>query len=155
MPLTVPIDEAILQEVVTRLQDVSGATVVQYRREPGNWTPEDRQICVVKKSPERANELDYPGNPPAIAWKMTINLRLHIQQSETDSVENSSYMSDLISDVMQTICAPANWWQWDSKAVMSDFGSVELISPSGSFDCAVIPLIITYRHSEGDPFTVR
>ncbi len=155
MPLTLPIDEEIFQEIATRLSGVTGATVVQYRREPGHWTPEHLQICVVKKTPERAPELDYPGNPPALAFRMRVNLRLHTQQSEVDTENNSEIISSFIADVHQTICEPANWWQWDAKAVNTEFESVELINPTGGFDAALYPLKITYRHSEGDPFTVR
>jgi hypothetical protein len=155
MPLTNPIDEEIFQAVATRLASVASATVKQYRREPGNWTPEDRQICVVRKNPERAPDLDYPGNPPALAYKMTVNLRLHIQQSETDTDNNSELVSTFAADVHECVCGVANWYQWGSKAIDTDFGTTEYPSPSGSFDVAVIPLVITYRHSEGDPYEVR
>lgn len=155
MPLTLPIDEAILQELALRLENVSGVEVVQYRREPGHWTPKDRQICIVKKTPERQKDLDYPGNPPALCWKMTVNLRLHIQQSETDTDNNTELVSIFAADVQSAICNPANWWTMDSMAVNSEFGSIDFRPPTGGFDVAVIPLEITYRHSEGDCYTVR
>ena len=155
MPLTLPIDEEILQEIADRLDTISGVEVVQYRREPGNWTPKNLQICVVRKSPERTPELDYPGNPPALAYKMTVNLRLHVMQSEVDSDNNSELLSGFAADVHECVCGVANWYQWDSKAINTEFGTTEYPSPSGSFDVAVIPLIVTYRHSEGDPYEVR
>lgn len=155
MPLSEPIDEAIFQEIVSRLQIVDGSTIVEYRREPGNWTPTHRQICIVKKTPERVPELDYPGNPPAMAWRMPVNLRLHFQQSETDTMPGSTAISEFIAEVHQEICLPDNWYQWDGKAVDTQFGNTELVSPTGAFDVAVIGLLVTYRHSEGDPFEVR
>lgn len=155
MPLTLPIDEAIFQDVVTRLEGVPGATVVEYRREPGHWTPQDMQICVVKRNPERAPELDYPGNPCAVAWRMTVNIRMHIMQSETDSTPASTPISEFVASVLETVTTPSNWWQWDAKAVLTDMGTIEFTRPVGSFDSAMLPLVITYRHSENDPFTVR
>jgi hypothetical protein len=155
MPLTLPVDEAILQEIAERLETIDGVSVVQYRREPGNWTPENRQICVVRKSPERAPELDYPGNPPALAYKMTVNLRLHIMQSETDTDNNSALLSTFAADVHECVCGVANWYQWNAKAVNTELGTTDFPSPTGSFDVAVVPLVITYRHSEGDPYEVR
>lgn len=155
MPLTLPIDEEILQEIALRLENIDGVEVVQYRREPGHWTPKHWQICVVKRTPERATELDYPGNPPALAFRMRVNLRLHVQQSEVDGENNSELVSQFLADVHQCICQPANWYQWNAKAVNTEFETIELLNPTGGFDAALVPLVITYRHSEGDPFEVR
>lgn len=154
MPLTVPADEAITQEIATLLADVDNATVVRFRRDPDHWTPENRQICIVKKPLERVSELDYPGNPPAQAWRLPLNLKLHIQQSERDTDDGDELISVFIADVKQQLMAADNWWQWEAKAVNTEIGNIELAA-TGTFDVATIPLTITYRISEGDPYEVR
>jgi hypothetical protein len=154
MPLAVPADEAITQEVATRLAGISGVTIVRYRREVDHWTPIDNQIVIIKRTPERLPELDYPGNPPAQAWRLPLALKLHIQQSERDTDSGDELISVAIANCMEEIQGAANWYQWDSLAVNTEFGNIEL-GVTGTFDVATIPLLITYRISEGDPYTVR
>lgn len=155
MSLAVTVDEAIAMAVAARLQDVDLIDVVRLRRDPENWTPEDRQVVVVKRSPQRQPSLDCPGNPPAIAYSVQINLRLHVLQSERANEETDNQMSVLVGDVITGITSADLWYQWDSLALNTELGAIEYISNDGGFDCAVIQLIITYRFSEDNPFEVR
>lgn len=155
MPLSVTVDEAIAQEVESRLSDLDNVEVVRIRRDPETWTPEDRQVVIVKKSPERQELLDYPGNPPAIAYLVRINLRLHVFQSERDSEVKDDQISVFVGEIMAGVTNADLWYQWDGLAINTTFGSIEYIGNDGGFDCAVVPLNVTYRFSEDDPFEVR
>jgi hypothetical protein len=155
MSLTVTVDEAIAMAVTARLQDIDLIDVVRLRRDPENWTPEDRQVVVVKRSPQRQPSLDCPGNPPAIAYSVQINLRLHVLQSERDNEETDNQMSVLVGDVITGITSADQWYQWDSLALNTELGAIEYINNDGGFDCSVIQLVITYRFSEDNPFEVR
>ena len=155
MPLSVTVDEAIAQEVESRLLDIDNVSVVRLRRDPENWTPEDRQVVIVKKSPERQTSLDYPGNPPAIAYQVRINLRLHVLQSERDDEAGDDQISVFVGEIMAGVTNASSWYQWGGLAINTEFGSIDYITNDGGFDCAVIPLVITYRFSETNAFEVR
>ena len=156
MPLTVTVDEAIAQEVEARLCELADITVIRQRKDPEQWTPEDKQVVIVKRSPQRQNALDHPGNPPAIAYTVTINLRLHTFQSEREEYDAKDIsISELVAYVMNGITDADLWYQWDGLAINTEFGSIDYITNDGGFDCAVIPLVITYRFSETNAFEVR
>jgi hypothetical protein len=155
MSLAVTVDEAIAQAVESRLSDLDNVSIIRQRRDPETWTPTDRQIVIVKRSPQRQSSLDYPGNPPAIAYSVEINLRLHVLQSERDDEETDYQISVFVGEVMQCLTAADQWWQWDSNAINTELGGITYVANTGSFDCAVVPLIVTYRFSETNPFEVR
>ena len=155
MSLTVTVDEAIAQEVEARLCELADITVIRPRKDPEQWTPEDKQVVIVKRSPQRQPSLDCPGNPPSVAYSVQINLRLHVLQSERDNEETDNQMSVLVGDVITGITSADLWYQWDSLALNTELGAIEYITNDGGFDCAVIQLVITYRFSEDNPFEVR
>ena len=41
----------------------------------------------------------------------------------------------------------------DDLAIESEWEDPEFIDPSGGVDGVIVPLSVTYRHSERDPFT--
>jgi len=155
MPLTVPVDEAIVEDIETLLAAIDDVTVIRQRKQVDEWTPEDLQIVLVKKSLERLPEIDCPGNPPAIGYEMEVQLRLHRLQSERDDEPLDVLLSTFVADVMAAITASTDWYNWSGNAIDSEFGSVEFIDNDGGFDAALLPLKIKYRFSESNPYEPR
>lgn len=155
MPLTTTVDEAIAQEIEDRLSPVVGITVIRERRDPELWTPEDKQVVIVKKSPERVREADYPGNPPAVAYSCQFNIRCHVFQSERDDESKGIQIGELVALVHNGLTDATNWYQWNSLAFNTELGAIEYVTNDGGFDCAVIQLTVFYRFSETNPYEVR
>jgi len=155
MPLTVPVDEAIIEKVIESLEEIDDITVIRQTKSIEEWTPEDLQIVVVKGGPTRVTDLDCPGNPPALAWQLEVKLRLHVIPSEHDDTATEEYSSVFVAEVLKEITSTAGWYHWSGLAIDSQIGDIEPISSDGGFDCTVLPLLITYRVSENNPYEVR
>lgn len=155
MPLSVSVDEAITQAVFERLELVPFVTAVRQTRELDEWTPEDSQIVLVKQHPTRITELDCPGNPPALGWQIELRIRMHILASEHEETPPEELLSNLNAETIRTITALPQWYQWGGLALDTQFGDTETIASDGGFDAMMLPLLITYRVSENNPYEVR
>jgi hypothetical protein len=155
MPLTLPVDEEITQAVFERLEFVPGSTVVRPTKQDDEWTPEDLQIVLVKQFPVRVTELDHPGNPPAIAWMMRLNIKLHVMPSQHDELPPELMLSELAAAVMQTLAQNPQWHNWGGLAIDTQFADLEHEPSESGLESVTLPLEITYRVSETDPYQVR
>jgi hypothetical protein len=155
MPVVVPVDEAITEAVFRRLELVPYCTATRQTKQDDEWTPEDLQLILVKQFPTREPELDYPGNPPAIAWRLTLNIRLHVMPSQHDELPTDQLLSELSASVMQTLTADPLWHNWGGLAIDTTFGDMEHEPSESGLESVLLPLEITYRVSETDPYQVR
>jgi hypothetical protein len=155
MPLDDPANEEIAKRIFERLTDSGDFTVVRQTKQLDEWTPEDRQVVMVAMMPERAEDIDHPGNPPANGYQMEVRFRLHVMQSEHDETPTEDLLSRLAADVMVACTDAPNWHQWDEIAINSEFGSLESVPNDGGIDAAMLPLVVSYRITEGNPYEVR
>ena len=158
-----PVVEQIADVIVTRLvalqNDINAEVAVSEVVRPtrfANYTPKDNQIVITQGDNERVPELDHPGNPPATARRQRFNIRLHVMPSEKDTTAVDEHVNLFAAEVMQAITTPqATWHNFGALAIDAEFDSHEPIDSDGSFDGVNIPLLVTYRTSENDPYTVR
>jgi hypothetical protein len=160
MPLTV-LDEitAVLVERLETLKNGVEDTVVTEVIQPtrlGTWTPRDSQIVVVQANPELVPELMCPGNPPAEAWRQTFNLCLHIKPSESDTEAADPKLNRFVADVRKVVCDPAaTWHNFGGWSIDATWQTMENIDSGEGIDGVNMPLAITYRTDEGNPYNVR
>ena len=160
--MPVAVIETIALELETRLnllvnQSTYNTDVIEVIRPTrfGVWTPKDLQIVLTQGASERVEELDFPGNPPAIARRQVFNIRCHIMSNERDVEAIDTIINTFAADVIRVVCTESDWYNFDGNAVISEWLSQEDIQADGGIDGVNVPLAITYRTSENNPYTVR
>jgi len=162
MPVVLTVLDEIAAKLVERLETLlvpgTEQTTVSSVVEPkrlGDYTPEHLQIVVKQANPERVPELDCPGNPPADAWRQQFNLYLHVRPSETDTEPVDAIINRFCADVKKVVCTPSTWYNFGGFAIYAEWLTVESIDSGEVTDGVNMPLAVTYRVAENDPYTVR
>ena len=121
-----------------------------------DFTPQHLQILLTKGTEEIVDELSYPGNPPSIAKRVIFNIRCVVMTDEHDTTPIDTVVDMFVADVQKVVSGLDNhWYTFADKAIIADFLPVELVQAEGGIDGANVPIAITYRHSEGNPYEVR
>jgi hypothetical protein len=158
-----PVVSRISDEIFARLQAlVSGsagaysfANVVRPTK-LATYTPQHGLIVLTRGEVSRVTELDCPGNPPAVAFQQTFSIRVHIAPSEKDTTPVEVYEDVMESEIHKAIVNdPATWHTFGELAINADLGAQQTVVSDGGYDGMAIPLTVTYRVTEGDPYTVR
>lgn len=168
MPVTEtrPVNERIIKEVIERLQLLM-AGYSDYFRSPyvkrevfhNTETPKPYGIIVTQGNPERVPESDCPGNPPALAYMLPINIRCRIMPSETDLTPVDEYINVIAAEVQRVVCDETeldySWHTFENLSFDAQWATHELVGGEGGFEGINVPLLVTYRVTEGNPFEVR
>jgi hypothetical protein len=151
MPVTPTIAELILREIVTRLEVNEDFTVYREVMAPEKMTPTNYQLVVKTISHTRQPALDRIGNPPVIAYDLTVGIfgQLGVSESDCEAIEGHQY--EISGRIVQSITTGASWWTFGSRSLNCTIGDVQLLGPTYS---GQVTLNITYRVPENDPFTV-
>lgn len=165
MPAPVPVPELIALEIVARLGEITTdndyafdvSEVVRPTRRGENWQRKHLGIGVLQGTAERAEDLDYPGNPPALAYTLTFSLLCVCKDADASTDAHATNENEMAAAVVTAITDDgSDWHTMNGKAINSQFGSMEpFSSPEGEMNGVSLPLIVTYRVAENDPFTVR
>ena len=162
LTLTKPVPERIADIIEQRLLNlvaggsiyVAGFEVVRPLRNI-SFTPRDNQFIIVQDEMEIVADMMCPGNPPAVAYRVTYNIFAHSLCSETDSTPADYYVNYLMSEVKRAIINSGTWYHFDGLAIDAQFQSPAIISNDGSVDGINVPLQVTFRVTEGDMMGVR
>ena len=102
-------------------------------------------------------ELDIPGNPPAIAEALTFQIYGINRVGDREATAKSIGDNTLEACIKKAITANTSaWYHFSSLALNAMFGVTQpFASQTGDHAGIMVPLIITYRYSELDPYTVR
>lgn len=158
-----PVVSRISDEIFARLQAlVSGsagaysfANVVRPTK-LATYTPQHGLIVLTRGEVSRVTELDCPGNPPAVAFQQTFSIRVHIAPSEKDTTPIEVYEDVMEAEIHKAIVNDsATWHTFGELAMNADIGAQQTVVSDGGYDGMAIPLTVTYRVTEGDPYTVR
>ena len=158
-----PVVSRISDEIFARLQTlVSGAAgayefvnVVRPTK-LATYTPQHGLIVLTRGEVVRVPEIDCPGNPPAVGWRQTFLIRLHIAPSERDTQPVEVYEDIMEAEIHRAIVTDAaTWHTFGDLAIVADLEPQQTVTSDGSYDGIAIPLSVTYRVTEGDPYTVR
>lgn len=120
----------------------------------GGYTPKNWQI-VITSDTDINEELSHPGNPPATCFVTTFAIRCHVIPSERSETPIDTLTSQFAADVRKAICTSTTWYTMGGYAVIADFGKPEQIASETSIGGIVVPLVVTFRTDEDDPYTVR
>ena len=161
--MATPINEQIIAVIKTRLESITVANAYQENvpsvdrpiRNRG-INPRNNQITVVKGDEEKDEALSHDGNPPAIAWNMPVEIRGILKTNETDNAFIDTLANQLGADIMKAVTAYSAWWNFGGLAINAAFESIEkYIADDGGANGVLVPLRVTYRVSETDPYTAR
>jgi hypothetical protein len=161
--LQTPVVSRISDEIFARLQAlVSGsagaysfANVVRPTK-LATYTPQHGLIVLTRGKVSRVTELDCPGNPPAIAFQQTFSIRVHIAPSEKDTTPVEVYEDVMEAEIHKAIVNDAaTWHTFGNLAINADLGAQQTVVSDGGYDGIAVPLDVTFRVTEGDPYTVR
>lgn len=163
MPLAVTVLESIALELKRRLDlmvdnDDYQTKVVEVIRPTrlDGYTPQDLQIVLTFGQSQEVPELMCPGNPPASAKRQIFNIRCHVMTDEQDTTAVDSTINLFASEVVVAVCDPANSWHtFDGNSFDAEWLDRENINADGGVDGINLPLAITYRTDEGNPFNLR
>ena len=160
--------ERIANEIVRRLQRITVAN--GYTFDVSNVQRADRLgtsivlenylVLVVQQDSQPNEELSHPGNPPAIAFDVTFNVHCFVRESDREESVMSTTSNEMAGQAMKAIAnetnAPYKWWQMDGNSILTEFGTIGPYSESEGVNAGVtLPLIVSYRVSENDPYEVR
>lgn len=171
MSNTVPIPELIARELVRRLGEITVADgynftaseIVRPNRDGSQFEYRHLSIRVDQGSHERVEDMDCAGNPPAIAWALTFEIRGFCRNTKqgTEDVEavtvNPYEMQAAIERaVVIEATDPSTWYRmgtycWDTRR-----GAVEHFqADDGEYHGVMVPITCLYRVSESNPFESR
>ena len=154
------INQLIVDEVVSRLGNITmdngyvfdASVKGKPDRDSDKFHPDPRDIYVEEGESIENDALFIPGNPPKVAYDMTIRIegvakRVDGSSSETAVTENQ--MSQAIRQALANNDA-ASWHTFGGNAINAKMGAFQQ-TDDPSFDGAAVSLVVTYRVSELDP----
>jgi len=159
----IPVVERIARELLRRLESLIDSSthntqVVEVIRPKRieTYSPRNKQIVLTEQDHVRVADLHCPGNPPAIARQITFNIRCHIINDEKSCEPIDTLVHMFAADVESVVVgSDPNWYTFDGNAMHSLFGDEEFITGDGAIDGVNVPITVTYRHSEGNPYEAR
>ena len=108
-----PVNERIAAVLLARLQilttGIKPATPIREVIRPkrlNEFTPQHLQIVMTVDEVIANDDLSHAGNPPAIAYDMTINLHCHLMPSELDETPIDLYINTAAADIAESITDP-------------------------------------------------
>lgn len=159
---TIPVVTLISDEIAYRLQSIVGGFAGAYTfsgvvrpTKIATYTPQHGLIVLTRGEVVRATDLDCPGNPPANAYRQTFLIRVHIAPSEDDPQPVEVHEDQIEAEILRAIRNGDDWHTFGDLSINADFGAQMTVTSDGGYDGIAIPLTVTYRIAEGDPYTVR
>jgi hypothetical protein len=117
--------------------------------------PQHGLIVLTRGEFARVPDLDCPGNPPAIAYQQAFLIRVHIAPSERDPTPIEVYEDIIEAEILKAVRTDHNWHTFDGNAMNAMFQAGMTDAPDGGYEGIAIPVQVTYRIAEGDPYTSR
>jgi hypothetical protein len=163
--MLIPVPELIAEEIVHRLQAITFeggyafdvSEVVRPNRRGDVVQYKHLSIIVDQGNAERNEDGDHPGNPPALSYRLAFDLKCIVRDSRTEQDSRTINESEMAAAVVKAITdAGSMWYTLGGNAINAEFGDmVPFNSGEGELNGITVPLIVTYRVSETDPYEVR
>ena len=158
-----PVNERIAQVLFDRLHllvtGIKPATPIREVIRPkrlNDFTPQHLQIVMTTDEVTANDDLSHAGNPPAIAYDMTVNVHCHLLPSELDVTPIDEYINTAAADVAESITdAGIDWFNFGGLAIDAQIDPYERIDAGGGIDGFTLPVQVTYRVSENSHYEVR
>ena len=158
------IPELIATTLKTRLEAITTGNgynfdvseVKRVNRVAKDVTPRDKQIQIKQGTSAYNRAMSHGGNPPAIAYDVVYMLHCFVRNSDSDATASATSENDFDAAVKKSVCSVSDWYNFGGKAIIADWGNAKpYISAEGEHAGITIPLVVTYRVSETDPYTAR
>ena len=146
---------ARLETLITEPNDAFVFTQVIRPTKLAQYTPEHALIVLTRGDSARVPELDCPGNPPSICWQQTFLIRVHIAPSEKDTTPIELYEDVAEAAIHKAIRSSDTWHQFGGYSINADFQAMIETTADGGYQGITIPIAVTYRTTEGNPYEVR
>lgn len=160
--------ENIAIEIARRLENITVfngyafdiSSVVRPDRLGQNIVPEDKLIVLSQGDSNEVEALSLPGNPPSVAYETTFAIHCFYRDSDKNPSEFDPVVNDLAGQVIKCLRDEASdqsrWMTIGDNAIDSKIRTITPYPESDGTHLGVtIPLSVTYRHSEGNPYEVR
>lgn len=82
-------------------------------------------------------------------------MRVHIAPSERDTTPIEDYEDAAEAEIIKAIRVDNQWYTMGGLAIHAEFGPQSTAVSDGGYDGIAVPVIVTYRVSENDPYEVR
>ena len=157
---SLPVPERIAAAIVTRLENSTPefSSVTRVNRDATDWQVTNDSVVVRQGTAARLPELDYPGNPPAIAYELTFAIVGFIRQSDRIKDADDIEINTIAANIQKAIVAglTSTWHTFGGICFDASFGeTVPFVTDNGAHTGAVVEVMCRYRVSETDPYTVR
>lgn len=146
---------ARLETLITEPNDAFTFSQVIRPTKLAQYTPEHSLIVLTRGESVRLPDLDCPGNPPSLAYQQTFLVRVHIAPSELDATPLEAFEDVAEAAIHKAIRTGGTWHTFDGNAINADFEAVRTATGDGGYEGIAVPIVVTYRIAEGDPYTVR
>jgi hypothetical protein len=155
--------EQIVAKVRTRLQAITMGNGYEFTT-PGVIRPlrfsddriENLQIIVTVIGMPKNDALSYMGNPPVTARDLTVNCSCYGMPNESDFNSADYWRNQIFGAMSKALTTGAAWWNWDGLAINSSVGDPTPISEGSTGNVGVqLPVVITFRTDENNPFNLR
>jgi len=170
--MSTPVPERLANELVSRLETITVANgypfnvagVVRGNRDGTTVQYTHQSIRVDQGNKQRVEQMDCPGNPPALCWSQPFGIRCYTRNSnkpddpqdpeaEMPHVTNTNEMIDA---AVQAITAADNWHTMGDINFDTRLDAVDLFdADNGEYNGQMLVVTCLYRVSENDPSEVR
>jgi hypothetical protein len=165
MPNTTPVPELIAEEIESRLNTIllengyafDVSEVVRPNRRGDNWLYKHLGIGIKQGSSVRVPKLDCPGNPAAIAYATLFTLTCICRDSKNLDFAHATNENEVAAAAVKAIASDGDdWHSMAGVAINTEIGSpIPLVPPAAEINGVSVPVVVTYRVSENNPYEVR
>ena len=162
------VNQEIINAIILRLKNITVAngyafnvgTVEKPNRDSDHWMPGQNDIYVEIESEEENEDWFCPGNPPRIAFDMTVLINGYGSRIDRDASEvgitDRSVTENVMASAIQKAIAnndAGSWHTFGGYAKTARFAGKQQFDEPG-WDGSTMRLVVTYRTSELDASTV-
>jgi len=147
--ITAAVAAALAEISVTNGYQVNVSSVVRPRRTGESFAPAGLGVAVLQDNEAREPEQDLCGNPPAIAWRLSIACDLVVRHSETETAPMDRVLNTFEADVRKCLMADPTW---GNLAIDTELGATEYPDASAGVEGLTVWAEIIYRVAENDPY---
>jgi len=170
--MSTPIPERLANELATRLEEITVANgypfdvtkVLRPNRDGVTVLYTDRSIRIDQGNTERVEDLDCPGNPPALCWSQPFDVRCFTrnsnrpedQQDPEADMPHATNTNEMVASAIKAITDADQWHTMNNISFDARFGTVEAFSADdGEYNGHMVTVTCFYRTDENNPYNVR
>jgi hypothetical protein len=138
--------------------------VIRPNRDGDTFRYTHQSIRIDQGTAERVEDMDCPGNPPALCWSQPFEVRCFTRNSnrtedpqdpEAD-MPHATNTNEMVAAAMEAMTDVSQWYTMNNISFDTRFGSIEpFAADNGEYNGHSITVTCLYRVSENNPYAVR